>query len=95
MLLLWLIILTAPFVFFIRFKMRWQTRQFVAWLFAYLFVLISIFWMSMQKDEQIWQSEAIVNDFIDCVQDSENFEEISICHVLLDSDIVLYNRANY
>ena len=51
--------------------------------------------MSMQKDEQIWQSEAIVNDFIDCVQDSENFEEISICHVLLDSDIVLYNRANY
>ena len=95
MLLLSLIILTAPFVFFIRFKMKKETRQFVAWLFAYLFVLLAIFWMSMQKDEQIWQAEAIIYDFTSCVEASVDFEQISLCHALLDSDIVLYNRANY
>ena len=92
---LWVIMLVAPLAFLIWFKIKQQTRQFVLVIVTYLVVIMWIFWLVDNNTEQVAQAESIVSDFTSCVDRSEDFDDLIICHTLLDSDVVLYNRANY
>lgn len=92
MMLLWLWIIAAPIVFMVWFKIKQQTRQFVLAIVAYLLFVLAYFGYNWLVDDQILKAENIISDFNYCVENAEDFDELVVCHTLLDSDITLYER---
>lgn len=92
MFLLWLLIIVAPVVFMVRYKVKQQTRQFVLAICAYLLFVIAYFGYDWLATDQIKKAENIISDFQYCVDQAEDFDDLVVCHTLLDSDITLYER---
>lgn len=69
--LLGIVIMVAPIVFTIWYKIKQQTRQFVLALVSMFVMIIAIVGMSSNHDEQVIMLENVYTDFSECLDRAE------------------------
>jgi hypothetical protein len=84
-----IVVSVAYIVLLVTSKQNWQFALAIA---AYLFLILSVFGMHSNKNDQVTKLENVISDYMECWDKSETWDDTATCYLLLDSDVTLYVR---
>jgi len=87
-----IILLSLPVVFFVWYKYKNQDWQFAMAIVAYAITVTFLIFASLWHQDQTEVAENIFYDFEFCIENAEYDEDFVDCFVMLNSDMVLYER---